>query len=221
MKFHDDALPSSLFQALRRRVVGLGSERLRATYQTTFWFPLSASVGEAACKPGRVSGATTNVVEEAGLALARFVPLRGVVGVEWWLSRMKTTNVMVDFHVDRDEKLALRSGRVVSPLWSSVLFLNRTVGGLLAVTSEPPCEENPAKAPVRLDFDLAAPRPNRFVVFGGSLTHGVLDAENRIPGRRLRYDVPLRLAVILNWWQRRPEDVPMFEESKVYRRLAR
>lgn len=205
LEFHEDALPRSQFQALCRKVVGLGSERLRSTYQTTFWFGLD----RPEC-----------VVEEAALALRAHVKLRGVVGVEWWLSRMKTTNVQVDFHVDRDEKLALRTGRIVSPRWSSVFFLNRSVGGLLAVTAAPPVEENVAKAPSVMDFDLAAPRPNRFVVFRGSLTHGVLDARNEIPSRRLRMDVGVRHAIIFNWWQRRPEGVPTFAESRVYRSLA-
>lgn len=205
LEFHEDALPRSQFQALSRKVVGLGSERLRSTYQTTFWFPF---------------GRAESVVETAALALRAHVPMRGIVGVEWWLSRMKTTNVQVDFHVDRDEKLALRTGRIVSPRWSSVFFLNRSVGGVLAVTASPPAEENVAKAPDAVDFDLAAPRPNRFVVFRGSMTHGVLDARNQIPSRRLRMDVGIRYAIIFNWWQRRPEGVPTFAESRVYRSLA-
>jgi hypothetical protein len=208
LDFHEDALPRRQFQALARKVVGLGSERLRSTYQTTFWFPLRGAV-----KPG-------SVVEEAALALRAHVPTRGVIGVEWWLSRMKTTNVQVDFHVDRDEKLARRTGEIISPKWSSVFFLNLSVGGLLAVTSAPPVERNVAKAPDQVDFDLAAPKPNRFVVFRGAMTHGVLDARNEIPSRRIRMEVGIRYAIIFNWWQRRPEGVPTFAESKVYRSLA-
>lgn len=203
--FHEHALPPGLARALTRKVVGLGSERLRSTYQTTFWFPFAEA---------------SSVVEEAALALRPLVPAKRLAGVEWWLSRMKTTNVQVDFHVDRDEKLALRTGKMVSPKWSSVLFLNRCVGGLLAVTDQRPVEKNVAKAPARFDFDLAEPRPNRFVVFRGDLTHGVLDAFNEIPSRRLKMHVGLRYAVIFNWWQQRPEAVPEFAESRVYRSLA-
>ena len=201
-----DALPLPLFRALARGVRGLGSEGLRRTYQTTFWFDL----GEPACLP-----------EVAALQLLRFVPPgRRVVGVEWWLSRMRTTNVQVDFHRDRDERLALRTGREIHPRWSSVLFLNGCRGGLLAITDAPPDESNPARAPARIDFDLVAPRPNRFVIFDGGLTHGVLDARNQIPTRPLPGPSTLRLAVIFNWWHRRPEGVPRWSEGRAYRSLA-
>jgi hypothetical protein len=164
-----------------------------------------------------------------------------VVGVEWWLSRMRTSDVRVDFHRDRDERLALRTGRVVHPRWSSVFFLNRCRGGLLAVTEQPPCEDNPSLAPRVLELDLVRPYPNRFVLFDGRLTHGVLDAKNRIPGASStaagRDDArhadkatqasplpvpppPLRLAVIFNWWHRRPLEVPRWDETRIYRSLA-
>ena len=206
VRIHDAALPGALFARLLRRVRAVGEERLRQTYQTTFWFDL---------------GSPSNVVDEATLALRPKVPPdRGVVGVEWWLSRMRTTDVRVDFHQDRDEKRAAYSGRLVHPRFSSVLFLNRVRGGLLAVTDQPPCEDNAALAPERFDFDLAAPRPNRFALFRGDLTHGVLDANNDIPHRRLPGRARLRLAVVLNWWDRRPTEVPTFPEARRYPALA-
>jgi hypothetical protein len=202
---HHDALPAAQFRRLLRRVRLVGTERLRHTYQTTFWFDLSEP---------------TSVVEEAILALRPRLPSpRGIHGVEWWLSRMRATDVKVDFHRDRDEKRALRGGSIIHPRFSSVLFMNRVRGGLLAITEEPPCEENPAKAPARLDLALVAPRPNRFVVFRGDLTHGVLDAENAIPEGALPGPARLRVAVIMNWWQRRPLDVPSFARARVYQAL--
>jgi hypothetical protein len=191
-----------LFVRLLRAVRGLGESGLRTTYQTTFWFQRGAA---PAC-----------VVEEA---IAR-VWLKGpFAGVEWWLSRMRTSNVQVDFHRDRDEKLALLEGRDVHPARSSVLFLNRCRGGLLAVTQEPPNPRNVALAPDVHDFDFAQPGPNRFVWFDGKLTHGVLDARNEIPGRRLPRENTLRLAVIANFWRARPTGVPVFGESRAYRTL--
>jgi hypothetical protein len=132
---------------------------------------------------------------------------------------MRTSSVQVDFHQDRDEQLALRTGRLVHPRWSSILFLNRCRGGLLAVTGALPVEENPAKAPDRLDFALAAPRPNRFVWFDGALTHGVLDSENQIPGPRRRREPALRLAIAFNFWRKRPTGVPRYDETRIYRSL--
>lgn len=201
-----DALPPPDFQRLLKRVRALGTERLRNTYQTTFWYDF---------------GPPTNVVEAAILALRPQVPKeRRIVGVEWWLSRMYTTDVRVDFHQDRDEKLALATGRLIHPRISSVLFLNRVRGGSLAITEELPEPENPSLAPSSLDFALVAPRPNRLVLFDGNLTHGVLDANNQVPEGKLPGRSRLRLTLPMNWWHRRPTDIPRYSETRLYRKLA-
>lgn len=204
----EGALPEPLFRRLARRVGALGTERLRTTYQTTFWYDFSEP---------------TNVVEEAILALRpRAVKHLNIVGVEWWLSRMYATDVRVDFHQDRDEKLALRTGKLVHPRISSVLFLNRVRGGALVITRELPDPANPSMAPRKLDdLTLVAPRPNRFVLFNGTLTHGVLDANNQIPDRKLSGRTRQRRTIALNWWSRRPTDTPAWAETKLYRALGR
>jgi hypothetical protein len=205
VRVYDRALPEALFRRLDRAFLAVGRERLRATYQTTFWFPLGA-------RP-------TSLVELAALELRPLIPARAA-GVEWWLSRMRPTSVQVDFHRDHDIHLAERTGRMAHPAVSSVLFLNRVRGGLLAVTAEPPEPDNPACAPDRLDrLDLVAPRPNRLATFDGRLTHGVLDAENQVPSGRDAGPARMRRAVILNWWRRRPEGVPGFGEVGAYRPL--
>lgn len=204
MKIADGALPAPLFRRVLSAVRSLGESGLRTTYQTTFWMPAGAP---PSC-----------VVEEAVAALW---PRLDVAGAEWWLSRMYTSNVQVDFHQDRDEKLSVRTGALVHPVTSSVLFLNRCRGGLLAVTDQPPNPRNPAMAPDRLELDLVRPAPNRFVTFDGRLTHGVLDARNQIPGARLPPQPRLRLAVIINFWARRPTGVPCFGESRAYPRLRK
>ena len=203
------ALEPALFRRLLRAVQAVGRERLAKTYQTTFWFDFRKAA--PSCVP-----------EEVALALAPRIPgLERIRGVEWWLSRMYTTDVRVDFHRDRDERLALAGGPQRHPRVSSVLFLNRVRGGALAITDAPPDEERPSLAPDTDDLDLVAPRPNRFVHFDGRLTHGVLDANNQIPDRRLPGTSRLRLTVIFNWWGHRPHAIPTFEEAGVYRALAR
>lgn len=203
---HDQALPEADFARLWRKLRALGRERLRQTYQTTFWFDL---------------GEPTNLVEQVILELRpRMPPRRGLVGVEWWLSRMRTTDVQVDFHQDRDEKLALGGGPLVHPRFTSLLFMNSVRGGALAVTEALPCEDNPSLAPETRDFDLVAPRPNRFAFFRGYLTHGVLDANNQLPTGKLPGTSRLRVTLVMNWWSQRPTDIPTFSESKVYRSLA-
>ncbi|MGQ0507763.1 MAG: hypothetical protein ACT4TC_20870 [Myxococcaceae bacterium] len=206
IRFYEDVLPEKTFARLLRRIRALKAERLKQTYQTTFWFPLTQE--------------PTNVVEACIPQVRTRLRPRGVIGVEWWLSRMRTTDVRVDFHQDRDEKLALATGKLLHPKLTSVLFLNRAKGGLLAVTDSPPCEENPSKAPNDLDFELAAPKPNRLVAFEGRLTHGVLDANNQIPNGKLPGEGRLRLAIILNWWHVRPTGITTFADAKGYRSLS-
>ena len=205
----DDALPPATHRALTRAIVGLGRERIVAGYQTTFWYELGA--------------APSNVVEAAVLKLAPLMPprrRRRVIGVEWWLSRMRTSNVKVDFHRDRDNARFDETGEEKHPWTSSVLYLNECVGGLLAVTKAPPNPRNPAFAPDVHAFDFVAPRANRFTFFAGSLAHGVLDANNQIPGRRLPRQPGLRLAIAVNFWTERPWGVPPFGASRFYRGLA-
>jgi hypothetical protein len=202
----DDAVPPPLFRKVRDGVVGVGRA---ATYWKTFWFPL----GEAACLP-----------EALALALRPHVPLERVAGVEWWLGRMRTTNVLLDFHHDRDLALFERTGRLAHPAWSSVLFLNRTVGGSLFVTDQKLVRRgdelrlSPAEP---RDHATVRPAPNRFVLFPGNLLHGVLDADDRVPTRRLpRREGDERWSVVLNWWTRRPLEVPQWRETRRYRSLA-
>jgi len=202
----DLALPPALFRRLRRAVVGLGTRGIRRTYETTFWFGLDAP---PAALP-----------ELAVQALAARFRQGGARGVEWWLSRMWTHDVQVDFHRDRDERLALSGGPERHPRLSSVLFLNEVRGGALAVTAQPPQPTNPALVPLPLEADLVAPRPNRLAMFDGRLTHGVLDARNAVPTARLRRRGQLRLTLVMNGWARRPHGVPGFEEAGRYPSLS-
>jgi len=198
------ALAPARFARLRRAVVALGAENLRDGYQTTFWFDL---------------GRPASLVEEVILALRHHYPAR-IAGFEWWLSRMRTSDVKVDFHQDCDERLERRGGPLVHPVQGSVLFLNRCRGGLLAVTEAPPNDANPARAPDDLSaLDLVRPWPNRLALFRGDATHGVLDANGEVPTRRLRPAQALRLAIAINAWARRPTGVPRFARSRRYAAL--
>jgi hypothetical protein len=205
----DPALPAPQFERLLKGIKSLGRERLRDSYQTTFWFDFSTPPG--------------SLVEAAAVHLRRHIPeerQRSVIGVEWWLSRMRTSNVKVDFHHDRDNAVFDRTGREVLPRLSTVFYLNRCRGGLLAVTKEKLNPRNPACAPDFHDFDFVAPGPNRFAFFDAKMAHGVLDAKNQIPGQRLKTEPGWRLAIAINFWHRRPEGVPTFAQSPHYRALS-
>ena len=202
----EEALPKPLFHRLLQSIEALGETGLRHTYQRTFWFPRGA--------------APSCVVEEAIAVLAPQVDV-SVAGYEWWLSRMRTSNVQVDFHRDHDIALAESGGPMRHPLRSSVLFLNRCHGGLLAVSEQAPNPRNPALAPTEHDFELVEPKPNRWVHFDGRLTHGVLDARNQLPGQRLPREAKLRLSIPVNFWAARPRGVPEFRSTRLYRPLRR
>lgn len=206
MTLREPALPAALFARLLRAVESLGETRLRQTWQTTFWFPRGAE--------------PTNLVEEA-IGLLPWPRRSGITGAEWWLSRMRTSRVPIDFHQDHDIERAERGGPVRHPVLSSVLFLNHSTGGLLAVTRDRPNPRNLALAPSRHDFDLVTPKPNRLAFFEGSLTHGVLDAKNRIPGGRLPREPNLRLAIAVNLWREQPIAARRFEDSDLYPQLAK
>jgi hypothetical protein len=204
----EPALPEAQFATLARRVRALAGERLRSSYQTTFWYAFD--------------GPPTNLVERAAVHLFSRLPRarrRKVIGVEWWLSRMRTSNVKVDFHVDRDNALFDDTGRTVTPVTSSVLYLTSSVGGLLAVTKAKADPRRPACMPDTDDFDLVEPRPNRFVFFDAKLTHGVLDARNEVPLARLPTQRRWRVGIAINFWHRRPRRVGTFPESTHYRGL--
>ncbi len=184
----------------------LGTERLRSTYQTTFFWERGAP--------------PCGVAERAIARLFDSLPgASAAIGAEWWLSRMRTSNVKVDFHRDCDEVLFRTTGRVVHPLSTNVLFLNTCRGGALAVSARRPVEQNPAMAPSVLDFDLVEPAPNRMASLGGRVTHGVLDSHNQLPFRWRRRERSLRLALIINVWKRRPIGALDFGPSGHYAKL--
>jgi hypothetical protein len=82
-------------------------------------------------------------------------------------------------------------------------------------------DAHPARAPLPFDGDLVRPWPNRLALLAGDATHGVLDARGDVPHGRLSPATALRLALVMNWWRRRPEGRPRFAEAGVYAALRR
>jgi hypothetical protein len=192
----DDALPTALVARARRAIARLGSERFRESYFTTFWLARGA-------RPA-------HDVEEAVLELWRRAGVR-CGGVEWWIGRSYTTRVPVEFHFDQDVK-ARRGLR--HPLVSSVFFFNSVRGGQLAVTDQLP------GTAVATRLETVKPLRNRYALFAGNLLHGVLDARGRTPGRPLAGPCGrMRITLVVNYWARRPTDLPTWAQSGRYRGL--
>jgi hypothetical protein len=204
----DGALPPALFSRVRRAIARLKGERQRQSYWTTFWMPLGR-------RP-------QNAVEEAVLALRPLAlpGAHGCLGAEWWIGRSHTTAVPIELHFDQDVMLREAGGPLVHPRRSSVLFFNRVRGGQLVVTDQQPDRRGAPHPAQATELHAVAPRANRYASWNGDLFHGVLDARGRIPERRLPGPRGrLRLALVVNFWDRRPKGVPEWPESRAYRGL--
>jgi hypothetical protein len=205
---NDSALPVRDITRLRLRVQRIGRA---ASYWKTFWHALED-------RPD-------NIVATAVPALLDHLPSKaGISGVEWWIGRMRTTHVPLDFHHDRDVRLFEETGRIRHPRWSSVLFLSSVRGGSLLVTDQRLRRRGSELVLVPSEarrFATVRPELNRFVVFPGDLCHGVLDAFDRVPERPLP-PLPrtLRLTIVINWWTERPRGIRSWAESRAYRSLA-
>ena len=203
----DDALPPRVLRELSAAIARVGAS---ASYWKTFWYPLE--------RP-------ENAVERAIDALAARVSDDRLVGTEWWIGRMDTRRVPLDFHHDRDLALFERTGRLAHPAWSSVLYLTTPVGGRLAVTDQRLARRRGALVldPVEpRRFETVRAESNRFVRFDGRLFHGVLDANDAVPTRPVRglQGDFVRTSVVVNWWTRRPEDRRRWSGTRRYRALA-
>jgi hypothetical protein len=192
---YSNALPSPLFRRLVRAVREVGSERLAESYTTNFWFP--------------AGGQPRNIVEEAITRLYRFArPGTRCVGAEWWLGRLPYGQSL-SLHFDRDMTLEERDGETVHPLWSSILYLNRFPSSPTVILDQVLGRDRKSLVPAVAKTGKAVdPVPNRYVVYRGSLYHGVVAsaAARKRAARSGNAGKPprLRLTLLVNFWDRRP-----------------
>jgi hypothetical protein len=139
-----------------------------------------------------------NVIEECVLALAKRLRVQ-CAGYEWWIGRAYAHRMPIEWHFDHDVK----GGAIRNPVFSSVFFFNSVRGGQLAVTDQTLSKIDADR------LETVEPRRNRYAIFAGNLYHGVLEGP---PGR-------LRITLVVNFWAKRPTDVPTWRESGVYRAL--
>ncbi|MBS2029055.1 MAG: hypothetical protein JST54_14225 [Deltaproteobacteria bacterium] len=203
---HDHALPDAEFRALWKQLRAVGNERLRQGYWTTFWYDF---------------GPPRNAVDRAVLRLRERFGGWDAKGVEWWLGRTDLRRVPIELHADRDNHLFDDTGQLRHPNQSSVLYFNRVKGGALMVLDQKQSRDLKRLIPATArDWALAAPRPNRFVHFPGDRVHAVLDANNELPSKPLKGPpTPIRWALVVNWWRRRPRRVPEWD-GRIYPALA-
>ncbi|MCA9218535.1 MAG: hypothetical protein KDB27_35950 [Planctomycetales bacterium] len=193
----EEAVPSALFERLTRAVRVVGRERMtgNGSYTTNFWFPRGA--------------VPTNVVEETITELLRLVsPSPQCIGTEWWLGRLGYGKEL-RFHFDRDLALKRKTGESVHPLLASVLYLNDFPSSPTVILDQVIGPDGKSRVPEKAEFaksiDAVA---NRYVVFPGTLRHGVIPnwgrSEQASSPERDRKSSELRLTLLVNYWHRRP-----------------
>jgi hypothetical protein len=193
----EDALPGRLFERLVSAVRAIGDERMKnnGSYTTTFWFPLDAE--------------PTNVAEETILELHRQVdPGPECIGMEWWLGRLGYGKNLA-LHFDRDLALKRKTGQSLHPLYSSVLYLNAFPSAPTLVLDQVLGPDGKTRIPEKPEFGKSVEAiPNHYVVFPGTLRHGVIHesegSERRGSREKRRKTSELRLTLLVNYWHRRP-----------------
>ncbi len=187
-------VPDRQFNELRRVFPHSHFERLFKEdfrfYRTTFWYPLDRE--------------PENIFESIASSLKPLAnPSPNVTGVEWWFSVLLTNETpqwILPCHFDRDDMAVAEKDveRVHHPDRASVLFLNAVPYGELVLTDQVLTEKGARpKQPRNMHF--VRPSRNLYVVFPGSMYHGVI-------GRMWRPMRPtkLRIAMAVNWWTAPP-----------------
>ncbi|MFN0250575.1 MAG: hypothetical protein ACKV2T_27090 [Kofleriaceae bacterium] len=174
----DNAVPGRVIKDLRAAITS--SQAMKTSDAGTYWYALDTSP--------RV------LFEHVIHHLRDLVPGgHEFVGAEWWF-RATTTDTGFPFHFDRDEGVR---GSVVSPGMASILYASHAGGPTVIVAATPS-----RRAAPRVGIAVH-PRPGRFVMFPGTLLHGV------VPARASRWP---RVTMLVNWWR----SVPTLERATAH-----
>ena len=150
-------------------------------------------------------------------------------GVEFW-AQHRSLAAPMHLHWDCDEKLGRLTGLLVCPLLSVIVYVGDEGGPTLLIARSPADEAPSSIAPQPPERCwLVWPHAGQIASFAGSMLHGVLRQKGATPaspapgpqapiGEELA-PAPMRTTVLLNFWVRRPMDLPMLPRS-VAPRLA-
>jgi len=160
--------------------------------RTTRWFPVGA-------RP-RTS------LEAAILHLARLSRLGEdrLVGYEWWIQRVESDRGSLGFHVDKDEAVATNEHYLLHPLWSSITYITREGGGTFITDQYSPTGNGYDPVQPR-QAAWSFPEPNKFLLFNGTLLHGVI-APSDVHHAGLSSPAVQRLTFLVNFWHIRPKE---------------
>jgi len=173
-------------------------ELLRNGKRKTRWFP--------------VDSRPRTVIEEAMVRLKPLIEphLRKLVaGYEWWVQSVDAgSNGQIGFHLDKDESVASNKMYLVHPEWSSIIYMTG-IGGCTLIIDQHSPDGNGYRPPQPEEGELVCPRANRFVIFNGTLLHGVIPGrEDHFSEARDAAALPTdgkRVTFLVNWWDHKPE----------------
>lgn len=185
----DDLIPDSgLLSGLRQLCVDHGRLKHQYDGNTLFsWLPTEGSA--PGCSPHQAATQTVlkRYVKRHLLPLIQgFCPAHA--GVEWWCN----TNNDLDWHIDKNEALYLRSGRYELPLLSTVYYPHVSCAGgeLLIADNRPVTAGRVAEADEHPPFRSVISIPpvvNRLVLFSPGILHRIN------PFRGERYSLAVNL----------------------------
>ncbi|KAH7619643.1 hypothetical protein Ndes2526B_g06625 [Nannochloris sp. 'desiccata'] len=199
-----DALEPSTIAAVKDTAEAL-------SHCSNYWIPRETiESGHGATPTERAITALVDLVRPS-------LPLNWA-GAEYWV-QMYDAGRGLAFHFDKDEHAMKEEGRMVNPIFSSVLYL--TGGGDCGNSPPPPPSSSDARVqaptvvndqfynqethstvpedPTRSTFIF--PRKNSYCLFDGRLGHGVLDTGCKKE----------RITLLINWWQLKPENIDRIE----------
>jgi len=190
-----NAIPANLFARMEAdcRVMAGYEERqpvLLDGKRMTRWMPLGATPRTA--------------LEEAILHLAKLAkadPAR-LVGFEWWVQAIGGA-APLGFHVDKDEAVASHEKYLLHPLWSSVFYVTSTGGGTL-ITNQYSPRGNGYEPEVATEAAWSFPEENKFLLFNGTLLHGVVPGSATGTGGTGQGIE--RITFLVNFWHVKPKE---------------
>jgi hypothetical protein len=116
-----------------------------------------------------------------------------ICGFEWWVHDEETIET-VSLHFDCDEYKRLTEYKIVSPLASTITYLNDNLSPTIITNIETIGDmEYEPKYPSEIVYSF--PGEGKFIIFDPKYLHGVMKGKSK------------RLTLLYNVWEYRPEDL--------------
>ena len=188
----DNALPIEIFDELELECLSVYDYAINQANsfmhgkRQTFWLEINSSTVPR-----------TNI-ERAILYLKTILmkdTLDLIGGAEYWV-QLRTSNEGIGFHYDKDEAKASIHGKMVHPQISTILYL--TDAGSPTFIFNMTTDGNNDTPEIPTNGWISFPKINRYVMFKGTLQHGVLPLASNTKSVSLSKSSN-RLTLLINW----------------------